>query len=196
MSHRPFVMVPLELLHSDVSSDALRLWCVVDDLARQDESAAVSQAALASAAGMGTARRLRRLVAELVAAGWLEVHRRGPRAAAYRPLRRARRPQPAGRPVDNLRERADTSVRSFTLKSGHQRPVFGAGLLLRAREEEEARASSLGVVDNHLAVAAGAGAARRPAWCGRCHEPTRMLDLADGRVGRCPACHPSSVPVF
>lgn len=31
----------------------------------------------------------------------------------------------------------------------------------------------------------------RPPWCGKCHEPTRMIDLLDGRVARCPICHPS-----
>jgi hypothetical protein len=30
----------------------------------------------------------------------------------------------------------------------------------------------------------------RPAWCGECDEHTRQLDLDDGTVARCPACHP------
>jgi len=29
-----------------------------------------------------------------------------------------------------------------------------------------------------------------PAWCGHCDERTRLLDLADETVARCPACHP------
>jgi hypothetical protein len=39
--------------------------------------------------------------------------------------------------------------------------------------------------DGHEKPASG-----RPPWCGQCHEPTRMVDLLDGRVARCPACHP------
>jgi len=31
---------------------------------------------------------------------------------------------------------------------------------------------------------------RRPAWCGGCHEPTRMREAPDGAPFRCPACHP------
>lgn len=31
-----------------------------------------------------------------------------------------------------------------------------------------------------------------PEWCGECHEGTRMLDLDDGRVARCPRCHPNA----
>lgn len=30
----------------------------------------------------------------------------------------------------------------------------------------------------------------RPPWCGDCHEGTRLLDLDDQGVKRCPACHP------
>jgi len=31
---------------------------------------------------------------------------------------------------------------------------------------------------------------KRPAWCGECHEATRMREAADGAPFRCPACHP------
>ena len=34
--------------------------------------------------------------------------------------------------------------------------------------------------------------ARWPAWCGSCHETTRLLELEDGRVQRCPDCHPGA----
>lgn len=35
--------------------------------------------------------------------------------------------------------------------------------------------------------------ARRPPWCGRCHETTRLVtDPESGRTGRCPDCHPRS----
>jgi hypothetical protein len=34
-----------------------------------------------------------------------------------------------------------------------------------------------------------------PAWCLECHEDTRLLDLDDGRVRKCPTCHPSLVAV-
>ncbi|SBW21024.1 hypothetical protein FDG2_1868 [Candidatus Protofrankia californiensis] len=33
-------------------------------------------------------------------------------------------------------------------------------------------------------------AAERPVWCGTCDEVTRLIDLDDGRAGRCPTCHP------
>ncbi|MEU8275708.1 hypothetical protein ACFYOK_10795 [Microbispora bryophytorum] len=29
-----------------------------------------------------------------------------------------------------------------------------------------------------------------PEWCGHCDERTRLLDLPDDTVARCPACHP------
>jgi hypothetical protein len=32
--------------------------------------------------------------------------------------------------------------------------------------------------------------AARPPWCGTCTEDTRLRDLPDGRVTRCPDCHP------
>ena len=38
---------------------------------------------------------------------------------------------------------------------------------------------------------AGTMPARRPAWCGQCHEQTRRREHADGAdAGRRPACHP------
>lgn len=35
-----------------------------------------------------------------------------------------------------------------------------------------------------------ANGTQRPAWCGQCDEPTRHLELPDGRPTRCPDCHP------
>jgi hypothetical protein len=35
--------------------------------------------------------------------------------------------------------------------------------------------------------------AGRPEWCGRCDEPSRTIQRADSRWGRCPDCHPQSV---
>lgn len=32
---------------------------------------------------------------------------------------------------------------------------------------------------------------QRPAWCGECHEPTRLHEDPDGAPRRCPACHPA-----
>jgi hypothetical protein len=32
--------------------------------------------------------------------------------------------------------------------------------------------------------------AARPPWCGTCDPRTRQVELADGRVKRCPYCHP------
>lgn len=29
-----------------------------------------------------------------------------------------------------------------------------------------------------------------PAWCGECDQDTRQIEQDDGRVARCPACHP------
>jgi len=34
-----------------------------------------------------------------------------------------------------------------------------------------------------------------PAWCGECHEPTRMRENIDEAPYRCPACHPAGVPI-
>ncbi|TDD64764.1 hypothetical protein E1262_27115 [Jiangella aurantiaca] len=33
----------------------------------------------------------------------------------------------------------------------------------------------------------------RPAWCGCCDERTRLVELDDARMQRCPACHPLAV---
>jgi hypothetical protein len=33
---------------------------------------------------------------------------------------------------------------------------------------------------------------QRPAWCGECHEPTRLHEDPDGAPRRCPACHPAT----
>lgn len=33
-------------------------------------------------------------------------------------------------------------------------------------------------------------AAERPAWCGACDEPSRHTERPDGRLERCPSCHP------
>lgn len=33
----------------------------------------------------------------------------------------------------------------------------------------------------------------RPDWCGACDEPSRMVETADGRWTRCPACHPAQI---
>lgn len=36
----------------------------------------------------------------------------------------------------------------------------------------------------------GRGPAKRPPWCGACDETTRHRERDDGRVERCPCCHP------
>lgn len=35
-------------------------------------------------------------------------------------------------------------------------------------------------------------AGERSAWCGACDEPTRFVEGADGRMRRCPDCHPAA----
>jgi hypothetical protein len=35
--------------------------------------------------------------------------------------------------------------------------------------------------------------AERPAWCGSCDEPTRLVEKNDGRHHPCPECHPKAV---
>jgi len=30
----------------------------------------------------------------------------------------------------------------------------------------------------------------RPPWCGSCNQGTRLLERGDGRLARCPRCHP------
>jgi len=32
---------------------------------------------------------------------------------------------------------------------------------------------------------------QRPAWCGECHESTRMRETDAGQPYRCPSCHPT-----
>lgn len=173
----PFVMVPRDLVYSGLPPRAQRLWMVLDDLARSDAAAAVSQAELAGVLGL-TDRQIRRLTAVLVEAGWLATHRVNHYGALhYEPLRRAR-------PVDKHR-----TPMSGVLRSAPDADVrcSRAAPLHRAHEEEEGR-GLLGVVDN-------GGAARRPPWCGSCSEPTRLVEVGD-RVARCPSCHPLTVPAF
>lgn len=40
------------------------------------------------------------------------------------------------------------------------------------------------------AKAPGNAEPKRPTWCGQCDEPSRTVERADGRWGRCPNCHP------
>lgn len=34
---------------------------------------------------------------------------------------------------------------------------------------------------------------KAPQWCGECDQTTRQLETDDGRVRRCPTCHPLSI---
>lgn len=175
-------MLPLQLLHSDLPAPAKILWAVVDDLARAAPDVAVTQAALAPVVRL-TDRQLRRLLAELRDAGWLEVDQRGPRAAVYRPLRRAR-PHAVGNPGD--RRRDDRTLVSGLPRSSPDIDVRADGPgPYYAREEAEGR----------LSLAVEGRAAARPAWCGSCHRDTRLVDV-DDKAARCPACHPLSVSPF
>ncbi|MQA63912.1 MAG: hypothetical protein GEU86_21155 [Actinophytocola sp.] len=42
-----------------------------------------------------------------------------------------------------------------------------------------------------LPAPASTSAAERPKWCGECDEATRHRERSDGRVERCPTCHPT-----
>jgi hypothetical protein len=44
-------------------------------------------------------------------------------------------------------------------------------------------------------LANGVSSSPRPAWCGKCDESSRLIDVDDWTVTKCPACHPSSIGV-
>lgn len=105
MTARAHVRLPSELLYDrSVSDRSVRLWCLLDDACRELPSLVTSRGTLATSMGVSV-RQLARDVAELVAGGWLEVHRDsgvGGRGDfnRYRPLRRAR-PHAVDDAVDN-----------------------------------------------------------------------------------------------
>jgi hypothetical protein len=185
-------MLPTGLLLSDLSDRAIRVWAILDELARSSPSTDITLAALVTVSG-ASRRNLSRALAELLTAGWLDRVAGNGRASTYVPLRR---PRPIGRPVDDDVDNPGGDLGhlrpGFAAKLGHIRPGLPAPTLCTARGgRREEPTPSARPVDN---VADG-GAARRPAWCGRCDEATRQLEVAD-HVERCPACHPLRVPRF
>lgn len=171
----PFVMVPTALRQDPaVSPLAVSLWALLDDVARGEPTVAISVGVLARTM-VCSDRTVQRLRRELVAAGWLAHRPGGGRGVAgtWMPLRRARQRVTPLSPYPGSNGDTDVTV------SADQDP------LLRAGEEAQGWPSSL----------AGSGSAARPSarrdpWCGSCDEATRLVDVDDGRVARCPACHP------
>lgn len=47
-------------------------------------------------------------------------------------------------------------------------------------------------LDHATSSRAARNTSDRPAWCGQCEDWNRMLDGADGRMHRCPDCHPAN----
>lgn len=184
--HRePFVMVPTALLLGDVSDRAVRVWAILDELARSSPSTSVAIDQLATVTGTNR-RATSRALAELLKHGWLARVGGNGRASTYVPLRR---PRPVARPVDNPDQ-----------DPGHIRPGLGADpgqiwpgsladALITTRAKKAEAKTGRSDVDN------GGGAARRPPWCGRCDQHTRLVEAGD-RVDRCPSCHPLTVPPF
>lgn len=188
-------MLPTGLLLSDLSDRAVRVWAILDELARSSPSTDITLAALVTVTG-ASRRNLSRALAELLVAGWLDRVAGVGRASTYVPLRR---PRPVVHPVDGAVDNPGTDL-------GHIRPGFQPDLghiwpgsptdtlcTARARRRKEDNPPSTRPVDNP-----GGGAARRPAWCGHCDQQTRLLGWDDGDAVpvRCPECHPLRVPRF
>lgn len=167
----PHVRLPSALLYaSDLPPAAVRLWAVLDDACRSAGDVELRRGALAAAVGVSD-RQLRRLVAELVAAGYLEVDVAAGRGQTnrYRPLRRART---SGTPMSSFsRSKRDAHV-----------PLSRAAVNGTARDEEPT-------------TDAAAPAPRT--WCGRCEDEHSRGSYVDGRFVRCPDCHPAlTVRIF
>lgn len=62
-----------------------------------------------------------------------------------------------------------------------------------AKHPDEPGADCRGCGTNRRAVQRAARIAAVPDWCGSCDEDTRLVELDDGRVGRCPRCNPNVV---
>lgn len=179
-------MVPRALVYADdVSAEAKVCWSVLQDATRGAEAWVGTTSQLARLLGLEE-RQGRRLATALAGAGWLEVTPAGRRGNRYRLLGRVRvvdnpgvdvgpggtsmSPQPGVWPVMNVR--------------GHGVPTS-----LRAHEESRGQLSLDWAGDGRRAPRG------RPAWCGRCDEPTRHLE-GDGGYRRCPDCHPLAVAPF
>lgn len=98
-----------------------------------------------------------------------------------------------------LRERAQKQAagKKGGERSGQVRRRRSEGQ--RSRTEPNAKQSASGSVQHPYHPPTGGtgrpasppGLAAVPDWCGQCDDPhTRLVDLADGSVGRCPRCHP------
>lgn len=188
-------MLPTGLLLSDLSDRAVRVWGILDELARSRPSTDITLQLLAGVTG-SSRRNLSRALVELLDAGWLDRVAGVGRASTYVPLRRPR-------PVDNRVDDGAGTVDNPGADLGHIRPGFPADLghirpglpastlcTARARRREEDNPA-----DRPVESAADGGAPRRPTWCGRCDQTTRQVEVGE-HVERCPACHPLRVPRF
>lgn len=185
------VRLPTDLLYAPaVSARARDLWAILDDICRQQRSVDLPTAALAAAMDL-TPRHLRRLVAELVDAGWLHVTTGNGRASVSRftPLGRAR-PDLVGSvddAVDPGRERR-TSMSPFSRsKADIYVRLSGADTSTpRGRQEAEGQTSlELSTPD--------AGAPRLAPWCGQCDsDGYRWVPADDDTWIRCPRCNPTT----
>jgi hypothetical protein len=184
MTAVPHVRLPTALILDDrVSPRARDLWCVLDDMCREQRSVEVPTGALATCAGVQL-RQLRTITQELADAGWLHVAVAVGRGHAnrYTPLGRARADLVGSRDVvDPGRERRQSTA-GF---SGERAAVIrrfstrNTSLYTRGQEAQGQIAFELGD---------GRGAPRRLPWCGTCDEATRMLDWYGDNPRKCPAC--------
>lgn len=203
MPYSPHVRVPSQLAYDGrVSSTAVRLWMVLDDVCREQRSAEIETGSLASAIGLGL-RQLRTLTQELVDAGWLHVTL-GPgrhNSNRYSPLGRARTDLVGSvdDAVDPGREKRQNTAGFSRSKAAAECRFSSRGTSsLRARQEAQGQTSL------DLGLEAGNGSASpspiaappsKPGWCGGefCDPESRLLGRLQGWdvVEKCPACHPS-----
>lgn len=194
---RPFVPVPTELALT-VSPGAARVWLVLDDLARTDPIVRVSRDQLATVADISV-RTLTRLLNELCEAGYLRKHRTG-RATVYEPLGRARLgPQLVDNVGDNPAESVDNvgdnGVDNYAISVDSTTPD---GPNVSHQIGQIWPISTMPIPPIRARVKKGPDTPSWPAWCGNCDELTRQRERADGRLFRCPSCHPQAYtpPLF
>ncbi len=189
----PFVMTPTALLYADVSDRAVRIWAILDDIARADPSVRLTLRSIAQL--LGTSRRsTSNAVAELLRAGYLQRLPSDGGPSVYAPQHR---PRPVSKPVENPAvdgENLGNMLPGLSPDLGNMLPGSLAVTLYsaRARRREEATELSTGGCTDGDSRAT---TSRRP-WCGQCEQRTRLLDEPDGSVRRCPSCHPLTEPRF
>lgn len=204
--------------HSTASgTELLVLLAIADAADDQGGNAWPSTATIARKCRISD-RTVQRIVARLVDAGQLEVKPNAGRAGTnlFRVLMRRQKPtEPTTAPAPEVTpEHPDTTpdrLTGVTDRRGDNgvttppTPVSGepslnrplppyprqAGGAAGCSPETKPHPNCRGCGTNARAVR-DAKRRRRPPWCGRCVQATRMTD--DDRPRRCPTCHPSTAP--